>query len=177
MKTIPTFLALFLLSAAVLFAKAYQPLTLAGEVVSTFEPVVEERSPSAMAAAANRFLASLYEEERKQAQLSLVDPERTKWTNVPTRADDGGLRLGDLKQEQLEKAYTFLTTVLSERGYETVKTVMLADDLLLLAGSRPPRQQCFLSHLWSQSHHRVCRSQSRWESFGPLAFNLSRSHQ
>ena len=93
-----------------------------------------------MVTAAEALLASLTDEEREQLLLPFDDPERAKWTNVPTRADDGGLRLGDLKKNQLEEVCSFLATVLSKQGYQKARDVMLADDLLLRSEKQANRR-------------------------------------
>ena len=82
--------------------KVYKARTLAGEVFAAAKPVETDHSPQAMMEAAQAFLASLAEDERKLVLLPITDPERRKWTNVPTKATDGGLRLGDLEKEQLD---------------------------------------------------------------------------
>lgn len=121
----------FLIAGGSLGAKPYEALTLAGRVFSTFEPKKNTHSPEEMVSAAEVLLASLTAEEKEQLVLSFNDGEKQKWTNVPTSADDGGLRLGDLNEEALQKVCQFLATVLSEEGYAKAKEVMLADDLLL----------------------------------------------
>ena len=113
------------------FAKTHHAWTLTSEVFATAKPAQSDRSPKAQVAAAEAFLATLSPDEKKQALLPLNDPERQKWTNVPTKANDGGIRLGDLTRPQLESACAFLSTVLSENGYLMARNIMLADDLLL----------------------------------------------
>ena len=129
-RLLPPSLALLLLAPA-LSAKTHKAWTLASEVFATAKPAESDRSPKAQVAAAQAFLALLSPDEKKQALLPLNDPERQKWTNVPTKATDGGIRLGDLTKPQLESACAFLSTVLSENGYLMARNIMLADDLLL----------------------------------------------
>lgn len=143
MKTIFRLFIALLVCLSTALAKPYQALTLAGEVVATFQPEAAAHSSEAMVTAAEDLIASLTNEERDQLLLPLDDPERTQWTNVPTRADDGGLRLGDLKKEQLEKVCTFLATVLSKNGYLMARNVMLADDLLLRSQEQANRRGGF----------------------------------
>ncbi|MDB4611260.1 DUF3500 domain-containing protein, partial [Akkermansiaceae bacterium] len=112
-------------------AKTHHAWTLASEVFATEKPAQSDRSPKAQVAAAEAFLATLSPDEKKQALLPLNDPERQKWTNVPTKPTDGGIRLGDLTKPQLQKAVAFLSTVLSENGYLMARNIMMADDLLL----------------------------------------------
>ena len=120
----------------------HYPWTLTSEVFTTAQPKSAEadRSPKAQVSAANAFLATLSDDEKKQALLPLNDPERQKWTNVPTKATDGGIRLGDLTKPQLEQAVAFLSTVLSENGYLMARNIMLADDLLIKNENRAKRR-------------------------------------
>ena len=143
MKLRTLLFASLLLSSSPLWAKEYQALTLAGEVFAATPPAETDHTPQEMVAAAEKFLASLTAEERKQCALPLNDPERQQWTNVPTRATDGGLRLGDLKKEQLEASITFLSTVMSKEGYLKARNVMLADDLLLRSEAQANRRGGF----------------------------------
>lgn len=113
------------------FGKTHHAWTLASEVFATAKPAESDRSPKAMVAAAEAFLGTLSEDEKKLALLPLNDAERRKWTNVPTKPDDGGIRLGDLTRPQLESACAFLSTVMSESGYLKARNIMMADDLLI----------------------------------------------
>lgn len=119
------------LSVTTSYGKTHHAWTLASEVFATEKPAKSDRTPKDMVAAAEAFLATLSDDEKKQALLPLDDAERSKWTNVPTKADDGGIRLGDLTRPQLEKACAFLSTVMSESGYLKARNIMMADDLLI----------------------------------------------
>lgn len=128
-----TYRSLLVLTLGVtpLMAAPHKAWTLASEVFAVAKPAQTDHSPKAMVAAANAFLQTLAPEERKQAMLPIDDPERRTWTNVPSSADDGGIRLGDLTKPQLESACAFLSTVLSTPGYLKARNIMMADDLLL----------------------------------------------
>ena len=125
------------------FAKTHHAWTLASEVFATGKPAESDRSPKARVTAAEAFLATLSPEEKKLVLLPLNDPERQKWTNVPTSANDGGLRLGDLTKPQLQKAVAFLSTVLSENGYLMARNIMMADDLLIKDEAQAKRRGGF----------------------------------
>ena len=65
------------------------------EVLSTYTPAAEDHSPEAMAKAAGAFLGRLGDDLKKQALLPFDSDEKAKWTNVPPRGPQGGVRLGD----------------------------------------------------------------------------------
>jgi hypothetical protein len=106
----------------------------ASYVVGTYQPASGDHSPQAMAEAANKFLASLDADQRKRAVYELQSPERRDWTNLPPRPGAGGIRLGDLKVEQVKAACDLIAALLSPEGYRKVCNVMLADDQLLSGG-------------------------------------------
>ena len=124
-------------------AKTHKAWTLASEVFATEAPAKSDRSAKARVAAANAFLATLSADEKKQALLPFDDPEKQKWTNVPTKADDGGIRLGDLTKPQLQSAVAFLSTVMSETGYLKARNIMMADDLLIRNEARAVKRGGF----------------------------------
>ena len=53
----------------------------------------------------------------------LDSPEKAKWTNVPPRGPQGGVRLGDLNEKQMKKACDLLAAVLSPQGYGKVRNI------------------------------------------------------
>lgn len=108
----------------------------ASRVVGTYEPQSRDHSPQAMAEAAQAFLQTLDAEQRERVSLPLTDPERREWTNLPARADAGGLRLGDCNEEQVEAACDLMASLLSHQGYAKMCSIMLADDQLLEGGRR-----------------------------------------
>jgi hypothetical protein len=136
-------LLVLVLSGATLHSAPHKAWTLASEVFAGTKPAASDHSPKAMVETAEAFLASLSPEERAQALLPVTDPERRKWTNVPSRADDGGIRLGDLSKPQLEKACAFLSTVMSTSGYLKCRNIMMADDLLLKSEEQAKRRGGF----------------------------------
>lgn len=113
--------------------------SLPSRVLSTYEAKApDEQNARTMAASAQAFLDSLNDERRGEALLPFDSPEKAKWTNVPPRGPQGGVRLGDLNEEQLEKACDLLAAVLSEQGYGKARNIPLADDRLLRNGRRRP---------------------------------------
>jgi hypothetical protein len=143
MKNISTSILALVCAISAAHGKTHQAWTLASEVFAAEKPAKSDRSPKAMVSAAEAFLATLSPDEKKQALLPLNDPERQKWTNVPTKADDGGIRLGDLTKPQLKSAVAFLSTVLSENGYLMARNIMMADDLLIRNKAQAERRGGF----------------------------------
>ncbi|MEM7146428.1 MAG: DUF3500 domain-containing protein [Verrucomicrobiota bacterium] len=108
-------------------------------MLTTYVPErAETVSAADMSARAEVFLSSLNEELREQAALPFDSEEKSRWTNTPPRGPQGGVRLGDLNQEQLEAACDLLASVLSPQGYGKAINIPLADDRLLNNGQRRP---------------------------------------
>ena len=101
--------------------------TLASEVIATYEP----KQLDSPVEAANALIAALKEEERKHLLHPMDSNERKQWTNVPPRGNEGGLRLGDLKRESIERVCDLLASSMSKQGYEKARNICYADDQLL----------------------------------------------
>ncbi|MBL49993.1 MAG: hypothetical protein CMP28_13740 [Roseibacillus sp.] len=113
--------------------------SLPSKVFSTYAPKKPKaHTPEAMANQARSFLKSLGQNLRRQAALPYDSPEKAKWTNVPPRGPQGGVRLGDLDEKQMKEACDLLAAVLSPQGYGKVRNIPLADDRLLRNGQRRP---------------------------------------
>ncbi len=113
--------------------------SLPSKVLSNYTPKkVESHDSETMVARASAFLSSLDKKLRAQAALSSDSSEKSKWTNVPPRGPQGGVRLGDLNEKQLESACDLLAAVLSPQGYGKARNIPLADDRLLRNGQRRP---------------------------------------
>ena len=79
--------------------------SLPSKVLSNYTPSsVDSHDSATMANRANAFLSSLDKKLRAQAALSSDSPEKAKWTNVPPRGPQGGVRLGDLNEKQDRKS-------------------------------------------------------------------------
>ncbi|MEM7011957.1 MAG: DUF3500 domain-containing protein [Verrucomicrobiota bacterium] len=136
-KLIHCFAILFLLPLIGQAQTKYPSLP--SEVLSNYEPKTpDEITPKLMAERAQQFLAGLSEDLRKQAALPFDSDEKSRWTNVPPRGPQGGVRLGDLNEQQLQQACDLLATVLSPQGYLKARGIPLADDRLLRNGQRRP---------------------------------------
>lgn len=109
--------------------------SLASRVLTEYEPEPDGgEGAKGRVAAAEALIAALPEARRAELLLPLDDPERARWTNVPPRADEEGLRLGDCDEAGLRAACDLLATVLSPEGYERARDIVLADDRLLRNG-------------------------------------------
>src|SRR3954451_3897493 len=80
--------------------------------------VAAERSSSAMADAANGFVASLTPEQRQKAVFPFESSERLHWNFIPTEAfPRNGLTVAELNDAQRKRAHELLKAGLSQRGY------------------------------------------------------------
>jgi hypothetical protein len=90
-----------------------------------------EKSASAMATAAKRWLASLTAEQRDQAVLAFDAADRTAWHYVPNEMfPRKGVTLGKMTDEQRALARDLLKTGLSQRGYMTTEQIMELEKVL-----------------------------------------------
>jgi hypothetical protein len=87
--------------------------------------VAAERSASAMATAAGRFLDSLTPEQRAQAAFEFQSDEREKWHFIPTEMfPRKGLTIQAMTDAQRAGAHDLLSAGLSQRGYLTATAIM-----------------------------------------------------
>ena len=127
-------------------AKSDHP-SLVSEVIAAYNPPVPERQDAkAMMMACQRFLASLDGPSRAKAKLPIDSAERGKWSNLPSWGEMGGLKLGDCNAEQIKRACDLLRATMSERGYQKMRNIMLADDRLLQNGE--PRKGFGAEEFW-----------------------------
>jgi hypothetical protein len=83
----------------------------------------------AMAIAAQKFLASLDEEDLAKATMPFDDPSRTDWHNIP-KPDRKGMQFHDMNAEQQELCHSLLRSALSESGYDKAVTIMSLENNL-----------------------------------------------
>jgi hypothetical protein len=85
-----------------------------------------------IAAAANKFLATLDAEQRSKVVFDFKDQaQRKRWSNLPTMIfKREGLRMGDLTKPQRDAALGVLSAALSPQGYEKVLQIMEGDEVL-----------------------------------------------
>ena len=90
------------------------------------------KAANEVAAAANKFLASLDDGQRTKVVFDFNDKaQRQRWSNFPTGIfRRAGLRLGDLTPPQREAAMAVLASALSPQGYEKVWRIVKGDEVL-----------------------------------------------
>src|SRR5207249_3297367 len=90
-----------------------------------------DRSPSAMADAATRFLAALTPEQKQQAAFAFDAGEREHWGFVPTEMfPRHGLTIGSMTDAQRKLAHDLLKSGLSQKGYLTATSIMELENVL-----------------------------------------------
>lgn len=120
--------------------KAFRPaaalLTLVIFAGIAYVRQVASPSGPAMVQAANKFLASLSEEQRAQASFKADDQERLNWffvpredakTKKPTRK---GVRFEEMSATQREAALALLQSGTSAAGYKAATTIMSLEAIL-----------------------------------------------
>ena len=132
-----TFICLALLTST---ASAQDSLyvSAASRIVGTYKPKKSDHSPKSMAVAADAFLKSLSDGQRKKCLGQINSEVRRQWTNLPARADADGIRMGELNEAQVKAACDLMGALFSKQGYQKMRNIMLADDQLLPNGK--PRQ-------------------------------------
>ncbi len=90
---------------------------------------------SKMTTAADKFVNSLTDDQKKQALFAFDDKERTFWHFVPRQDKDKkptrkGLRLEEMTPAQKEAALDLLRSGTSESGYQAATTIMSLENIL-----------------------------------------------
>ncbi len=92
-------------------------------------PAATASTSSAMAEAAQKFVASLNGEQESKAVITFDDPRRLEWHNIP-KPQRKGLQLRDLSDEQRALCLALLQAALSEEGMEkALRIVSLENNL------------------------------------------------
>jgi hypothetical protein len=101
-----------------------------------------QRSASAMANAATRFLEGLSAEQRQQASFPLDAEERLRWNFIPTsQFPRKGVPFKEMNESQRKLAHDLLKAGLSQRGYLTATTIMDLENVLRVIESAAGRGQ------------------------------------
>src|SRR5438874_9493153 len=87
-----------------------------------------ERSSTAMASAATKFVGSLTPEQKQKGMFAFASDERTHWHFIPTGPAPmfprNGLMIKEMTEPQRKLAHDLLKTGLSQRGYLTASSIM-----------------------------------------------------
>ena len=96
-----------------------------------------QSATSKIVSAANGFLSSLDEKQRKSVLFAFDDAEqRVRWSNLPVRAvRRAGMNLGEMSAPQRSAALALLSAALSPRGFEKVQEIMDSDESLKTNGN------------------------------------------
>ena len=93
--------------------------------------VASQRSASAMAGAANRWLTSLTPEQRQKAAFKFDSDERLKWHFIPNEMfPRNGVTFKEMSEPQRALAHDLLKTGLSARGHMTATSIMELEKVL-----------------------------------------------
>lgn len=81
-----------------------------------------------VANAANRFLTSFDDAQRKQAVIAFESSNRFDWHYIPRSRQ--GLSLGEMKPAQRDAAHGLFASVLNERGLQAIENVRIVEGIL-----------------------------------------------
>jgi hypothetical protein len=102
---------------------------------------------STMTEAANRFLASLTDEQKAKATFKFDDAERMNWFFVPIERK--GLQLREMQPHQKHLASALLSAGLSQSGFFKAVTIMSLEDILRImekdSGERRNPEKYYIS--------------------------------
>ena len=82
--------------------------------------------------ATNAFLSSLDEKQRHSVQYAFDDEkQRARWSNLPTRMTPrGGINFKEMNAAQHSAALALVSSTLSRKGFEKIRQIMEADEVL-----------------------------------------------
>ena len=100
-------------------------------VLAVGSTIAADRSSSAMASAATKFLDSLTPEQRQEATFAFNADERLRWHFMPTEMyPRKGLLVKQMTEPQRRLAHDLLKAGLSQRGYMTASQIMDLETVL-----------------------------------------------
>src|SRR6185295_16702122 len=104
---------------------------LACVVVWIGAPRAADKSPGAMADAANKLIAALTPDQKKIALFPFDGSEREHWGFVPSEMfPRNGLTIGSMSETQRARVHDLLRAGLSQSGYLTATSIMQLEDIL-----------------------------------------------
>src|SRR3990172_7238982 len=97
----------------------------------TYASHLYQNSSRRMAAAALHFLAALSPEKQAKATFKFEDDQRMTWHFIPdSMFPRKGISFKELDPSQQKLAHAFLSTGLSQRGYQKATTIMSLESIL-----------------------------------------------
>ena len=100
-------------------------------VLAVGSTIAADRSSSAMASAATKFLDSLTPEQRQETTFAFNADERLRWHFIPTEMyPRKGLLVKQMTEPQRRLAHDLLKAGLSQRGYMTASQIMDLETVL-----------------------------------------------
>lgn len=93
-------------------------------------------------AAVEALYATLDDDLLEQVNYDPDDEKRRNWSNLPANITDferNGIRMGDLNEEQRASVFAVLETSLSKEGFEKVRRIVRADEILAQSSPRAAR--------------------------------------
>jgi hypothetical protein len=112
------------------------PVALGAICLLTATPALAQPATRRIVKAAEAFLQSLDEEQRKSAVFAFDDEaQRKRWSNFPIQmVPRAGVSLAKMTAAQRSAAMQLLSAALSQRGLEKVQEIMEGDEQLRSAG-------------------------------------------
>jgi hypothetical protein len=93
---------------------------------------VAQRPTAQIVSAANRFLATLDQQQKARVLFNFDDDaQRKRWSNLPVQMSPrAGLKMGELNAAQRSAAMSLVASALSKRGYEKIQQIVEGDEML-----------------------------------------------
>lgn len=102
-------------------------------------PAIGDAAGRLVTERARAFVSSLNPEQIGKGSLEYGDPLRVSWTPYPLVVPPRGLMLMEMEDEQRQRAYLLLESVLSEIGYTKSRTIMALETLMRELDPRHPQ--------------------------------------
>lgn len=115
-------------------------LSICALILSSLPGANAQTATSRIVSAANSFLSTLDDAQRKSLLYSYDDEEqRKRWSNLPiTIVPRGGIALKDMTPAQRSAAMALVSSALSKRGFEKVEQIMEGDEVNKNESGRGP---------------------------------------
>ncbi len=105
-------------------------------LLATVPALAQQPLAPQMRQAAQAFLKSLTDEQRKTATFAFTDEERFNWHFVPRERK--GLTFNQMTEPQRKTALALLHTALSDQGYGEAAAIFDLENVLRVVENRPP---------------------------------------